>query len=117
MEGRPQDCGVSLMSHQHTAAMMRATTAGRMKAPLQAEAAGIPKNTTNDIPAVARRPSEPLPNVCEVFHTDILKLLSFWLNQCAIIRPQGGQPIPESHPTTSISTKTIAMLSAGVDGL
>ena len=96
---------------------MSATTAGRMKAPLQAEAAGIPKNTTNDIPAVARRPSEPLPNVCEVFHTDILKLLSFWLNQCAIIRPQGGQPIPESHPTTSISTKTIAMLSAGVDGL
>ena len=117
MDGSPQDWGVSLMSHQHTAAMMSATTAGRMKAPLQDADAGIPANTINDMPAVARRPSEPLPNVWEVFQTDILKLLSFWLNQWAIIRPHGGQPIPESHPTTSISTKTMAMLSIGVAGL
>ena len=42
----------------------------------------------------------------------ILKLLSFWENQCVMIRPHGGQPIPESHPTTSMRMKMTVVFSA-----
>ena len=50
--------------------------------------------------------------VWDTFQMLILKLRSFWLNQCAIIRPQGGQPKPLSQPTTNIRTKMIAVLTA-----
>ena len=61
---------------------------------------------------MARKPSEKLPMVWETFQMLILKLLSFWLNQWAMMRPQGGQPKPLSQPTISISTKMTAVLRA-----
>ncbi len=61
---------------------------------------------------MARKPSEKLPMVWETFHTLILKLRSFWLNQCAMILPQGGQPKPLSQPTTSMSVNMTAVFTA-----
>ena len=61
---------------------------------------------------MARKPREKEPMVWETFQMLILKLRSFWLNQCAIIRPQGGHPNPLSQPTMSISTNMITVLIA-----
>ena len=52
--------------------------------------------------------------VCEVFQTDILKLRSFCENQWAMMRPHGGQPMPDSQPMASISRKTTVTLSPGL---
>ena len=68
----------------------------------------MPAQANRAMPAVTSSPSEPLPMVCDVFQTDILKLRSFCENQWAMIRPHGGQPMPDSHPMTSISVKMIA---------
>ena len=110
MAGSPQDSGVSRMAHQQKRAIAIAMMAGNTKLPRQVCA--IPKSPARATPAIARNPSEKLPMVWETFHILILKLRSFWLNQCAMIRPQGGQPKPLSQPTTSISTKMMAVLTA-----
>ena len=61
---------------------------------------------------MARKPREKEPMVWDTFQMLILKLRSFWLNQCAMMRPHGGQPKPLSQPTMSISTKMTAVLRA-----
>ena len=108
--GRPQDSGVSRIAHQQNSAMSIAMMAGNMKLPRQVWA--MPRSAASETPAMARKPREKEPMVWETFHTLILKLRSFWLNQWAIIRPQGGQPKPLSQPTASISTKMITVLTA-----
>ena len=70
------------------------------------------KKAKSATPAMARNPSAKLPMVWDTFQMLILKLLSFWENQCVMIRPHGGQPIPESHPTTSMRMKMTVVFSA-----
>ena len=109
-DGRPQDSGVSRIAHQQNTAIKRAMTEGNMKSPLQL--CSIPNASKSITPAIARKPREKLPMVWETFQTLILKLRSFWLNQCAMILPQGGQPKPLSQPTTSMSVNMIAVFTA-----
>ena len=112
MDGRPHDCGVSRSAHQQKSASSRAMQLGKMKAARQVSPQ--PSATKSPTPSVTSRPSDPLPIVCEVFQTDILKLRSFCENQCAMMRPQGGHPMPESQPTASIRMKTTVTLSPGL---
>ena len=110
MGGSPHDCGVSRRAHQQTRASTMAMAEGTMNAAFHVCSMPIvPKMKT---PKVTSSPRLPLPRVCEVFQIDILKLRSFCENQCAIMRPQGGQPIPESQPTMSISRNMTATLRA-----
>ena len=85
-------------------------TAGNTKFPLQVCA--TPRSAARATPAMARKPREKDPMVWETFQMLILKLRSFWLNQCAMIRPQGGHPKPLSQPTISISMKMITVFTA-----
>ena len=70
------------------------------------------KNAKRATPAIARKPREKLPIVCETFQILILKLLSFCENQWVMIRPHGGQPIPDNQPTTSMRKKMTVVFNA-----
>ena len=111
MGGSPHAWGVSRSAHQQKTARRSATQLGKMKA--ARHVSPHPSMAKMAIPAVTSSPSEPLPIVCDVFHTDILKLRSFWENQWAMIRPQGGHPMPESQPTSSIRPKIMPTLMPG----
>ena len=91
------------MAHQQKTAIRRATADGTMNAARQV--CSIPRPAKMTSPRETRRPREPPPKVWEVFHTDILKLRSFCENQYAMTLPQGGHPMPESHPMISIRMK------------
>ena len=110
IEGRPHYSGVSRNAHQQKPATHNATIAGKMNAARQLSAK--PTAVKTAIPADANKDIVPEPVLCEVFQIDILKLRSFCENQCAIIRPQGGQPIPESQPTANIKAKRIPPFTA-----
>ena len=90
--------------------MAMAATAGKTKLPFQVWT--TPRSAARATPAIARKPREKLPMVWETFQMLILKLRSFWLNQWAMIRPQGGQPKPLSQPTISIRMKMTVVLTA-----
>ena len=72
----------------------------------------MPISAARETPAMARKPREKLPMVWDTFQILILKLRSFWLNQWAMMRPQGGQPKPLSQPTMSMSTKMMEVFTA-----
>ena len=66
----------------------------------------MPAAAKRAMPAETSSASEPPPTLCEVFHTDILKLRSFCENQWAMTRPHGGHPIPEIQPAASMKAKS-----------
>ncbi len=70
----------------------------------------MPNMPNTATPAKAKTPSEPPPTLCDVFHIDILKLRSRCENQCAMIRPHGGHPMPEIQPAASMKPNSRALL-------
>jgi hypothetical protein len=50
--------------------------------------------------------------LCAVFHTDTLTPRSRVLNQCTIVLPEGGQPMPCTQP---FSTCTVAISASDVE--
>ena len=98
------------MLHQQNAANSNATSDGNMNAARQLSVMPIAAKTA--MPAVTNKASDPPPTLCEVFHNDILKLRSFCENQCAMIRPHGGHPMPDNHPTANMKAKRMPALTA-----
>ena len=115
--GSPTDEGVSRTKAQTTAAPRMAIVAGSRKHQRQCceridEASNhAPQFRLTTYPQ--KMMARPAPIEWEVFQTDILKLRSFCENQCAMMRPQGGHPMPESQPTSSIRPKIMPTLMPG----
>src|SRR3954462_3347921 len=74
-----------------------------------------PQSWNNETPSTANVAIRPPPTLCPTFQKETTRPRSFVLNQCTIVLPHGGQPIPCTQPfaictmITSISEPYIAL--------
>ena len=59
-------------------------------------------------PTSARFATSAPPTLCAMFQVETVSPRSFVLNQCTMVLPQGGQPMPCTQPLTAM----IAMMAA-----
>ena len=55
-------------------------------------------------PASARFATSAPPTLCATFQVETVRPRSLTLNQCTMVLPQGGQPMPCTQPFAAITT-------------